>query len=198
MGMFRTVHASLPCTRCGRVRPTDVQVKTGDDGMEIYSAGGTLPVDDDLLRVTIRPATVDRFCDACRTAHRRDEREAQHDALAGLIEQGRLRLSVGSSGVWLTADEARRLGRPPSADAMSTPSSIGTVNGLWGYVVEWDGATLSPREYGPWSEYVDRVRRAIDERLRAAGWADGGSVRRSDLRVAVAADRRIDVILVDA
>ncbi len=48
MGLFRTVHLTRPCERCGREHPDFVQFKTDNDRLEEYGLGQIVPPDDAL------------------------------------------------------------------------------------------------------------------------------------------------------
>jgi hypothetical protein len=200
MGVFRIVHAEMPCRRCGFVREVGVQFKTdAGDWMQGYRVGDV--VDD--VAPDVYGGITDAYCTRCKASWIEDDKRISFDVIAEQVAAGE---SVARRGSWcyapaegqlvvtleaappLGADDIRAL-----ADAPAGPGVPSVLTHLEG-VVLWQGdLRIHPHLNGQdstgwWLAFGAEVER----RMHVRGWPEG-RWDTIDLDVVVDADHRLSL-----
>jgi hypothetical protein len=188
MGMFRTVWAHLRCGRCGRLRRSGVQFKTGDDGLEDYEEGIIIPGGHDLQVGLVYEGIAERYCGACLREFEADLALVSADAKAALMESGRLRLDGKGSGTAIDPAALRAQGKSVWAATRAGPTTeepriLQISFGRRDYDVIWEGVRIDWRD-DAWREYSAALNSAIDAAMRERGWP-GGRERYQDWAVVI-------------
>lgn len=188
MGMFRTVWAQLLCGRCGRLRRSGVQFKTGDDGLEDYEEGVVIPGGQDLQVGRVYEGIAERYCGSCLRGFEAELAAVSADAAATLIESGRLRLERKGSGTAIDPTGLRARGESERVTTQSGPTTdepriLAISFRDSDHDVIWDGARIRWNDPA-WSAYRDTLHGAIDAAMTELGWP-GGDERFQDWAVVI-------------
>jgi hypothetical protein len=188
MGMFRTVWTQLPCGRCGRLRRSGVQFKTGDDGLEDYEEGVVIPGGDDLQVGQVYEGIAERYCGPCLREFEADLALVSANATAALIENGRLRLDRKADGTAIDPAVVRAHGASVRAATKASPTTeeprILTISfSSRDHDVIWEGVSIDWRD-DAWKEYSDTLNGTVDAAMRERGWP-GGRERYEDWAVVI-------------
>lgn len=173
MGAFRPLLTDLPCERCNTRRSVEVQFKTRSDWQEGYRVGQTVMAEDLLPRCTAWPAVVERFCEACFVDVRCDEEASRHEALARLVEQGRLRIASCGVDRSPSAADLRERGQRRAAELRRMPSGCWSSEGLTPFDSVCEGQPVHRDEIEAWARLAAEVNRLTADILRGRG---GGRV----------------------
>jgi hypothetical protein len=169
MGLFRTVCATLDCTRCGASFRADVQFKTGDDWDQRYEDGEVV---SDLEAAEHRGVT-DSYCSACDDERAGVEVGAYRDALLELASSGAIRLSIESAEAaslfepLVAAARGRRVG-----ELLIVPGGPPLPAGLEVFLDEKRVWPLAPGD-NPWTTYQEPFWIALRTRMAAHMMAAG-------------------------
>jgi hypothetical protein len=203
MGLFRTVHASVACSRCASRFQAEVQFKTGADWQEEYREGDRA---DDLAPGSIYDGITDSHCGACAGARTADAIRAHCETLAAMAKEGSISL-VTEAGLELVGAEIEAtLGslfnhvldgvRPHrTGDLMELPGNPPLPPLL---TILADGVRQWPLPAGanPWRAYQhtfwERLQAGVVERLVADGWSEEDGYGQ-EVSVSVAANHVLGV-----
>jgi hypothetical protein len=170
MGTFRSLSAELPCERCHRVRPVDVQFKTGSDWQERYVLGQLVQEQGPMEIGKGYPATLERFCADCSDAYWLDEAMAKHEALARLVEQGRLGIRPRGTATDLSPQQLRNRGETKATELRERQGlPWRSVEGLNSFDMSWDGIAVERRDFDRYLEVVRELNQLIAQLMERNG-----------------------------
>ncbi len=193
MTLYRTLYAALTCDHCGQARETQIQFRTGRDNLEEYHQGEAIP-DDSILNPNMRySGQADWYCQACTIQRKTAALAAFYEALAGFIQQGRLKVQKG--GLFkraFTPEQMRALGHTRVQQAKATQKAPGPLfTELADFELTWDDNPAF--QGGPaYGLFIENVNDQIAASLQAQGW-HRPSLLRDDLEVYLDGNSTIQV-----
>lgn len=198
MSLYRTLYAELPCSRSQQPFSTQVQFRTGRDDLETYTQGDVISLEDEGFRAAQPPfdAVADRYCEACAAQRKSAESEAFFQALADLVEEGRLQVET-RHWLWrksLSSQALLSMGEKHLAPYRKAPQKrTGSVfSHLDGLHLRWDDLALEPGT-PPQSHFLNHMNERIAQALRQAGWEPSSNLLREDLKVYLDTQHRIQL-----
>lgn len=201
MSLFESVWVKLACQRCGKVEETIVRFRSYSgppDGeyqlLEVVPRNG-------LSRGEVWEGNADRYCETCYFAWSIAQATAAYEALADLVESGRVTARAKGSSTPLS-------GAAINAYAKEYVSELRREKGIVVTMPFFEELQLTvedkpveditapvtdePFDGNPvWSEFLNIIGPLLSDRLRQAGW--GADDTWEDFNVSLDNDRRIVV-----
>jgi hypothetical protein len=199
MSLFESVWVKLACERCGKIQETVVRFHSysGRPDAE-YELMEVVPQGVGLSRGDVWEGNADRYCRKCEFAWSIAQATAAYEALAELIEAGRVTARAKGSLEPLPATAINAYAQEYVRELRKQGGIMATMP----YFEELDltvgdkpvtiGGELSDENDSTWTEFLTLIDPLLSDRMQKAGWVADGSTW-EDFNVSLDHDRRIVV-----